>query len=190
MIETKPFEELSPSGRWRRLHPEKYNTEECRKKRRDYIKEWNKKRDTKIGIPHSTVWYRKYPERGREMSRNFKLKNPDYDKQYKIENRNTLGSQWRNRTKIEKLAAFQIVSGEAVPRCRNCGCADLRILEMEHKNGHGLKVDGNAVILRRNIIAGRRKTDDLEILCKVCNAKAYVERVFKLSFEVKFKGGD
>jgi hypothetical protein len=108
---------------------------------------------------------------------------------------------WRKFRDKTRLKALQIVSGLENAICIGCGCPDLRVLEIHHKNGHGAKEIRHArkegVNLYRiqtqnlchAIVKGRRKTDDLEILCKVCNAKHYVERRFGVRYKVEFLGG-
>lgn len=87
-----------------------------------------------------------------------------------------------------KVRAFIKIAGEV--RCRNCGCDDIDLLEVNHKNGGGCKEwreTGRGVIER--VVYKNRKTDDLEILCRVCNALDYLIRKkpeVKNSFEVKW----
>jgi hypothetical protein len=88
-----------------------------------------------------------------------------------------------------KLEALQIVSGLGQPKCR-CGCGDLRVLEINHLNGRpeAEKDQGKAGHwIHLEIVKGRRKTDDLEVTCHVCNSKHFVEKKFGLKYEVKFK---
>lgn len=90
----------------------------------------------------------------------------------------------------QKLKAMQIVSGLEKPKCKNCGCSDLRALEMNHKNLGGSKerrMRGNQ-LLYGAIISGKRRTNDLDVLCRICNSKHYLEKKFDLHFEVKFLG--
>lgn len=55
-------------------------------------------------------------------------------------------------------------------RCVNCGCNVIDIIEINHKNGGGSKefAAGNDKFYRA-IVNGERKTDDLDLRCKVCN---------------------
>ncbi len=73
---------------------------------------------------------------------------------------------------------FAIISKSTEPECANCGCDDIRLLEVNHKNGGGgkeMEKGRNSMAFYRDIIALRRPVDDLEILCRVCNAKHYLE---------------
>ena len=91
-----------------------------------------------------------------------------------------------------KRRVFALVSKSANPICASCGCNDLRLLEVNHKNGgggkeyHSLKSNTN---FYRDISMLRRGTEDLEILCRVCNAKHYLESKYgKLPLEVIWGG--
>lgn len=57
--------------------------------------------------------------------------------------------------------------------CENCGCNSLGILEINHKNGGGYR-EGYTSFYHA-IVTGERKTDDLNLLCRVCNALHFVE---------------
>jgi len=81
-----------------------------------------------------------------------------------------------------KLRAFRMLGGA---KCVNCGCTDIRILEANHKNLDGYKERkgyyqgmASGQILYMNILNGKRKTDDLEVTCKICNALHYVKKKF------------
>ncbi len=88
----------------------------------------------------------------------------------------------RKRKKIQnkrlRLEALRIIGGERGIKCVNCGCDEISILEINHKNGDASKVGrkgencgGRLVEL---IVRGRRRTDDLEITCRLCNQLHYV----------------
>lgn len=78
---------------------------------------------------------------------------------------------YRNR----KIKAFKII-GE--PKCVRCGCDEIDFLEFNHKSGGGCKEhreSHNRPMMDR-ILTGKRNTDDLEIVCRVCNALDFLER--------------
>jgi hypothetical protein len=75
-----------------------------------------------------------------------------------------------------KMKAFKILSNEV--KCTKCGCPVFRCLDINHMNGGGSKEGLKGEIMRRAIASGRRKTDDLNLLCKPCNIIDYVEREF------------
>ena len=96
---------------------------------------------------------------------------------------------WDNREKIIekvrqlKLRALQLISGLEIPRCNNCSCDTLEFLEINHKNGGGTRDYGmhggnmyQAILWGRRTEKGKiqRKTDDLEVLCRVCNSLHYL----------------
>ncbi len=73
---------------------------------------------------------------------------------------------------------FALVSKSPHPSCTSCGCDDRRLLEINHKDGGGGKemAKGKAsMTFYRDIAMLRRPVDDLEILCRVCNALHYLE---------------
>jgi hypothetical protein len=86
----------------------------------------------------------------------------------------------RNRIK-RKLWVMTLLGGA---RCRICGITDLRILEINHKFGGGHKEYGYAWThergnkIYREIANGLRGIDDLEALCRPCNALDHVFRVY------------
>lgn len=82
----------------------------------------------------------------------------------------------------ERIRAMLKISPEL--KCSNCGCPEIRILEINHKNGGGGKEntrrEKSAAYARLgrfydDITTGRRQTDDLNLLCRVCNAVHYAE---------------
>lgn len=72
-----------------------------------------------------------------------------------------------------KLKALKIV-GEA--KCVRCGCDELDFLEFNHIVGGGCKEwkQDKGVAMMDKVIGGR-STNDLEILCRLCNAHHYLE---------------
>lgn len=74
-----------------------------------------------------------------------------------------------------KLKAIKLV-GE--PKCVRCGCDELLFLEFNHKEGNGCiewRRSGGIPMMDR-ILSKNRKIDDLEVVCRVCNALDYLER--------------
>jgi hypothetical protein len=60
-------------------------------------------------------------------------------------------------------------------QCCNCGCDELSFLEINHIDGGGcveFRERGNRVI--DDLVSGKRKTDGLNVLCRVCNALDYL----------------
>lgn len=84
----------------------------------------------------------------------------------------------KKRLLIKRRVFFNI-AGSIYPRCVRCGCNDMRLLEVNHKDGGGrqeFKRKGQGFYL--DVANGRRPTDDLEILCRPCNAIHYLESRF------------
>lgn len=97
----------------------------------------------------------------------------------------------RKRHQKIRLNALQIV-GRGKVACSNCGCADYRILEINHMNGGGRtemrqkglnKLMSPSVFFTR-IIKGERKIDDLNILCRVCNHADFVKKKYGIVFRI------
>lgn len=57
--------------------------------------------------------------------------------------------------------------------CKGCGCNDIRVLQINHVHGGGtrerLSMGLSGFKLIREIVAGRRGVDDLDIRCANCN---------------------
>lgn len=136
---------------------------------RDYERNYRK-------IHRDETWYKEY---NRQKSANWRKKNYEKSKEiYKRHNRKV------------RLEALQMVSGFDSPICTNCGCDDLHILEINHKNGGGSAEYKRILSQGHNIywliVKAHRSVDDLEVLCKVCNAKHYVEHKFGSGYKVEF----
>lgn len=139
----------------------------------------------------------------RERSLNFLKNNPEYMANYhknNLEKYKEIAKEWyknnlekatehnRNCYKNIRLIAFQIISNLEIPKCSNCACEYLPMLEINHKNGGG-NIEGlRGINLYVKIINGKRKTDDLEVTCKVCNIIHYVKLKFGASYDIKFNG--
>lgn len=74
-----------------------------------------------------------------------------------------------------KLRAMNLAGGA---KCIRCGCDEFSFLEFNHKNGGGCKDwrESGGVAMVDRILTGKRNTDDLEIVCRVCNALDFLER--------------
>jgi hypothetical protein len=91
-------------------------------------------------------------------------------------------SEWertyRNRSRL--------LVGRGRLECVGCGCDKIELLEINHKNGGGgkeFKELGNKFY--RDIAKMERTVDDLELLCRPCNAVHYLQTKFgPLSFKV------
>ena len=118
-------------------------------------------------------WSKKNPEKAEARKQAMILWNNKHDKERAKKNRS-----------IMRKVIFNIVSDNN-PVCENCGCDDPNLLEINHKNGGGTKeIRQKGRSFLQDIYSGR-KTDDLNLLCKVCNALHYLElKNGKLPFKV------
>lgn len=87
----------------------------------------------------------------------------------------------RNYTRIE---AMKMISNEL--KCLRCGCNDIKILEINHKNGGGTKeireeFKKNCITFHRAICLGKRTIEDLELLCKLCNIHHYIQDILGIT---------
>jgi len=77
-------------------------------------------------------------------------------------------------------------------KCESCGCTDIRILQINHKNCDGnleRKSGVTPTILVRKILNGVRAYDDLNILCVVCNMRHFYENKYgKLPYTIIWNG--
>jgi hypothetical protein len=87
--------------------------------------------------------------------------------------------QYRNNIK-EKV--FKILGD----KCTYCGYDNKRFLEINHKNGKNGIHGEHGHAFWTQIALGRRKTDDLEMICKVCNTKYYLMLRGIIGFEVRW----
>jgi len=86
-----------------------------------------------------------------------------------------------------RAKVFDVLGGA---HCSNCGCDVFEILEVNHINGGGrleLKTKQTRS-LYRDIIYGRVRQDNYNVLCRVCNTLHYVETIIGISgFQIKWK---
>ena len=85
--------------------------------------------------------------------------------------------------------AMDVIGGQI---CVNCDCPVFKILEINHKNGGGVKqlrgeYKGRTMQFHRDIISGKLPRKDFDVRCRVCNAEHYVRELlgvkgFKITF--------
>ena len=115
----------------------------------------------------SRRYYYTHREVFREKSRRFRKRHPNRSTKY---------------YHINKIKALTKIAGGKI-QCIACGCDDLNILEINHKNGGGTKEHwgqylGDPGKFYRDIIKGVRTVEDLNIKCRVCNTLDYLERKY------------
>lgn len=111
-----------------------------------------------------------------------------YKKEYYMEHREEEKASQRRRHRDMRLKVLMIV-GRDVIRCSNCGCDVVGLLEVNHKNGGGCKeISAYPYKFYRNIISGVRKTDDLNLLCSVCNRVYLAKLKCGANYNIKYLG--
>jgi hypothetical protein len=101
-------------------------------------------------------------ERCTNHTRTYRAKHPEKVK-------TSRAKQYQDR----KKRAMDMVGGAV---CVNCQCDEISFLEFNHKNGGGSKEwreTGRNIMDR--ILKGDRHIDDLNILCRVCNALEHLK---------------
>jgi|YelNatPaOPRAMG01_1025707.scaffolds.fasta_scaffold36599_4 hypothetical protein len=97
-------------------------------------------------------------------------------------------SYWRM-----KLYALQKISKSSNPKCVYCGCDFLRVLEINHKNCNKRELERkfrkpeSGYSFYKRIVNGTRTTEDLEVVCGVCNKNHYFQRKFGLRWQVVYE---
>ena len=129
---------------------------------------------------------KKYREKHREYYNKY---HREYMKKYGSEHKENM-KQYQKKYKIKiRDKVLNVISNDN-PHCIRCGCDDKRFLEINHKNGggHQEKQVSNNKLFYKDILIGRRKINDLELLCRVCNARHYLELKFgELPYEIFYK---
>jgi len=90
--------------------------------------------------------------------------------------------QYKNAAHLrDRIRVMEMLGGVV---CRKCGVGDIRVLEIDHVNGFGMRV---SEVRRRNIprsgprlvraiLDGTVSSENLQILCRPCNALEYLYR--------------
>lgn len=113
---------------------------------------------------YQSWYYQQNKERKREYLARWRVENSEHDR---ARNRRK-GLTWRFRQKVQ---VFQMISGQAIPACAECGEQDTRVLSVNHLNGDGRHDVKAFQKFYMAIISGERKTDDLNVLCYNCNIR-------------------
>jgi hypothetical protein len=127
----------------------------------------------------------------RKRNPNNKEKDRQSHKKWKLKNSDAYRASYQHYNQKRRQKLLSLIGG-ANPQCIRCGCNFHSILEVNHKDGGGAKemrelFGGSTARFYCAIISGKRKADDLELLCKPCNAIHYLEMKYgKLPFLVKW----
>ena len=95
---------------------------------------------------------------------------------------------WKKTIHLQALE--KIAKDNHLPFQCQCGCSVPEFLEINHINGNGskeFKIAGGSSFYRQ-IIKGERSTNDLNILCKVCNAAYFLERKTGKKWKITYQG--
>lgn len=113
---------------------------------------------------------------------------------YKLNNPEVYRAINMSCMKNTRMKALAIVDPKL--QCANCGCQHIELLEINHKHGGGNKEKKQTRKVGTNfysdIINGKRKTEDLNLLCRVCNSLYYIESIgyvglFKITYMPKLE---
>ena len=131
------------------------------------------------------AWYEKNKERVKKQSHENYLKNKEaviqrttkYHHEHK-EWRQEYYQEYYEEIRLEVLAMI-----DPARKCARCGCDNTKFLEINHIKGggnqehkkRGKNVTRNMILL---IHLKKRGIEDLNILCKICNALDYLERKY------------
>ncbi len=141
-----------------------------REKRLEYMRKWRQEHPE-----YSRKWKEANKDKVIECRRKWNKTHPEYLRKHYEANRDKAIEYGRKYNRKIKMMALSMISKKI--ECINCGCDDIRLLEVNHINGGGTKeskILGAGCSLWLKIISGKRKTDDLDIRCKVCNTIHYV----------------
>jgi len=151
---------------------ERRNSDEYRKKKSEWDKSYRERNNEELKS-YRKESYQKNRERELERMKIYAQKNSPRIKKYQKEH--------HQKKRLEVLAKI-----DPDMKCAMCGCDDTRFLEINHIKGGGRKeqeslkktdnnMSTNFVML---IHKGKRSTEDLNLLCRVCNSIDHLERVF------------
>jgi hypothetical protein len=137
---------------------EKLQMKDWRKNNPDKVKETNKNRYKNPKNPNRKEYIRNY-------MKDWRKKNPEKCK---------IQEQKRNRLRNnDHDKVIDLLGGKCVSHMKNfgCECTDKRLLQINHINndGHKERKEKSYTVFHKEILNGKRKTDDLDIRCANCN---------------------
>ena len=129
---------------------------EYKEKNRIYMREYCRKPEN---IERRKIWAKEYGRRPEVLAQRKIIRDRPENK---------LKTKMRTKNKV-----FALLGN----KCVYCGCDNLNALEINHKNGGGTKErkKSRIISLWQAVAYGHRKIDDLELVCRVCNAVHYLE---------------
>lgn len=160
-----------------------YQRPEIKEQRRQYqqspeYKEWKKLYRQRPEVKEQRRLYCQRPkvkERKKLYNQRPKVKERARRYHQRPEVRERELEQGKKRRMEQRLKVIELFGG----KCIYCGCDNYRALEVNHRNGGGVKErkNLNGGIFYKKILTGERKTDDLELTCRVCNANHYLRSI-------------
>jgi len=143
-------------------------------KNRKYREEYYRKHKEEI-IKKNGEYEKNHREQAREYHRKQywgnKEKESKRKKRFYAEKREEILKRQRERYWMIKSKVVNMLGG----RCVRCGATDLKVLQINHKNGNNGKEKCGVKLLTR-IFLGKRGIEDLELRCANCNFKYEYER--------------
>lgn len=146
-------------------------------KNRERSREWYLENKERASATHRE-WYRKNRDHVLQKIKEYQLKDPEKYKEirrkarrnYTVRHPERVREYNREKRKAVRLKALLAV-GRGNLRCSNCACSEVSLLEINHLKGGGRHEFGKYKEgFYRRIASGQRPVDDLNLLCKVCNA--------------------
>jgi len=120
---------------------------------------------------------REYYEKNKEAKK-------QYDKKYAKENATRIKEYQKQHHQKKRLEVLARIDPDM--KCAMCGCDDTRFLEINHIEGGGRKEQLNLKKTDHNVSQnfimlihkGKRSTEGLNLLCRICNSIDHLERVY------------
>lgn len=159
----------------RKEYFKKYHKEYYLKNRERLINKFKERYNLIRSNPITLLESRK---KGTEATRRYRNRHPERVKAMRDKMYNS-----------RRTRAMEMIGGA---KCIRCGCDKLEFLEFNHKNGGGCreyrKERKNSMVDR--LLSGKRNVDDLNVLCRVCNALDFLERKdikSAMKYQIKWK---
>ena len=139
---------------------------------------------------HNKKYYEDHKEHLNKCMKEYRIEHKEDIAKYRSEHKEERNEYMKKRRKERRIKLLNIISDSNVC-CIKCGCDDIRLLEINHKNGGGnkeLQKGKQSIRFYDDILEGIRKTDDLELLCRICNNRHYLELKFgELPYKISYK---
>jgi hypothetical protein len=165
------FDRNKWSGEWRKNHREILRDRQ--RKYREIYPEKEKETHHKYYLKH-----RKEILKKQEI---WRMRNKKKLQIYEKGRRQEKLTYLKEREKELRFEAQKIV-GRGKVECINCGCKDVRILEINHLGKNNEKKSG--MQFYKSIISGKRPIKDLDLRCRVCNHAYFVEKKYGIEFNI------